>query len=505
MKKNIFLLLSLVSGIAHAGYTEILNSWFGTVNDYLAAVIFFDVFPGPQKMPFIVAWLIVAAVFLTIRMGFVNLSMMPHAFLVLAGRYKTKEDQGDVSPFQALTTALSATVGLGNIAGVAIAISLGGPGATLWMIIGGFFGMTAKFTEASLAQMYREFRAADGRVMGGAMEYLSKGFAEYNQPSLGRFLAAMFALFTILGSLGAGNAFQVSQSMGAVQQQIPFFAETPIAYGLLMAFLVGIVIIGGIRRIAYTAEAVVPTMVILYLSTCIWIILSQINDVPTALTKIFTEAFVPQAVVGGVVGALVQGFKRAAFSNEAGLGSAAIAHAAASVKYPIRQGMVALYEPFIDTIVICTMTALVIVLSGVYNSMDPLIAAARDARNGAALTSIAFAQHSTTLFPTILAISVFLFAYSTMISWSYYGERCWSYLFGEKTAILYKATFVIFIVLASIVSASNLLDFSDLLVLAMSFPNLIGLYLLSGKVKRALDEYRIKLSNGTLDLERSHS
>lgn len=476
----------------------VLDQWFGTLNGYLASVIFFDVFPGEPEMPFIVAWLIVAAVYLTLRMGFVNLRMMGHAFSVLRGHYRTREDKGDVTSFQALTTALSATVGLGNIAGVAIAISLGGPGATFWMIIAGFLGMTTKFTEATLAQMYREFRP-DGRVMGGAMEYLSRGFAEKGLPGTGKFLAGMFALFTILGSFGAGSAFQVSQSLGAVQQQISFFAGTPIAYGVLMAFLVGIVIIGGIRRIAHTAEAVVPSMILIYLAACLWIVVSHAADIPAALGKIVTEAFTPMAVAGGIVGVIVQGFKRAVFSSEAGLGSAAIAHSAASVKYPVRQGMVALYEPFIDTIVICTMTALVIVLTGVYN--DPATAAIREAKNGAALTGVAFAQVSD-WFPMILAVSVFLFAYSTMISWSYYGERCWSYLFGEQSAIVYRLIFIVFIILASVVSASNLLDFTDLLVLAMAFPNLIGLYVLSGKVRRALDDYVAKLKKGELDTER---
>lgn len=497
MNRTLLALLSGMIPISAQADPGVLDQWFGTLNGYLASVIFFDVFPGEPEMPFIVAWLIVAAVYLTLRMGFVNLRMMGHAFSVLRGKYRTSEDRGDVTPFQALTTALSATVGLGNIAGVAIAITLGGPGATFWMIVAGFLGMTTKFTEATLAQMYREFRS-DGRVMGGAMEYLSKGFAEKGLPGVGKFLAGMFALFTILGSFGAGSAFQVSQSLGAVQQQISFFAETPIAYGVLMAFLVGIVIIGGIRRIAHTAEAVVPAMILIYLSACLWIVVSHAADIPAALGKIVTEAFTPMAVTGGMVGVIVQGFKRAVFSSEAGLGSAAIAHSAASVKYPVRQGMVALYEPFIDTIVICTMTALVIVLTGVYN--DPATAAIREAKNGAALTGIAFAQVSG-WFPAILAVSVFLFAYSTMISWSYYGERCWSYLFGERSAIVYRLVFIVFIVLASVVSASNLLDFTDLLVLAMAFPNLIGLYLLSGKVKSALDEYISKLSRGELESE----
>ena len=474
-----------------------LDAWFSNVNGVLAQVIFFDVFPGAPSMPLIVAWLIVAAVFLTFRFNFVNLRMMRHAFRVIRGKYRTVDDRGEVTSFQALSTALSATVGLGNIAGVAIAISIGGPGATFWMIVAGLLGMSTKFTEASLAQMYRRVRP-DGRIMGGAMEYLSIGLAEQGAPRLGKTLAILFALFTILGSFGAGSAFQVSQSMGAVQAQIPFFQETPIAYGLLMALAIGLVIIGGLRRIAHVAEAVVPTMVIIYVGACIWIIASNAALVPEALGKIVLEAFSPIAVAGGMVGALVQGFKRAAFSSEAGLGSAAIAHSTASVKYPVRQGLVALYEPFIDTVVICTMTALVIVITGVYNA--PEYEAIRAASQGATLTSMAFATVSD-WFPAILALSVVLFAYSTAISWSYYGERCWVYVFGERYSILYKAIFIGFVVVASVASASNLLDFTDLLVLSMAFPNLVGLYVLSGKVKNALAEYETRLASGELDRE----
>jgi len=474
-----------------------LDAWFSNVNGVLAQVIFFDVFPGAPSMPLIVAWLIVAAVFLTFRFSFVNLRMMRHAFRVIRGKYRTVDDQGEVTSFQALSTALSATVGLGNIAGVAIAISIGGPGATFWMIVAGLLGMSTKFTEASLAQMYRRVRP-DGRIMGGAMEYLSIGLAEQGVPKLGKTLAILFALFTILGSFGAGSAFQVSQSMGAVQAQIPFFQETPIAYGLLMALAIGLVIIGGLRRIAHVAEAVVPTMVIIYVGACIWIIASNAALVPEALGKIVLEAFSPIAVAGGMVGALVQGFKRAAFSSEAGLGSAAIAHSTASVKYPVRQGLVALYEPFIDTVLICTMTALVIVITGVYNA--PEYETIRAASQGATLTSMAFATASD-WFPAILALSVVLFAYSTAISWSYYGERCWVYVFGERYSILYKAIFIGFVVVASVASASNLLDFTDLLVLSMAFPNLVGLYVLSGKVKNALAEYETRLASGELDRE----
>jgi len=272
----------------------------------------------------------------------------------------------------------------------------------------------------------------------------------------------------------------------------------PIAYGLVMGLAVGVVIIGGLRRIAHTAEAVVPTMILIYLSACLWIVLINIDAVPAALSKIVTEAFAPIAVAGGMVGALVQGFKRAAFSSEAGLGSAAIVHSTAMVKYPVRQGMVALYEPFIDTIIICTMTALVIIITGVYN--DPATLALREASKGAALTSVAFGSQ-VSWFPVILTLCVVLFAYSTMISWSYYGERCWTYLFGERASLVYRVLFLAFIVVASIASAANMLDFTDLLVLAMAFPNLIGLYLLSGKVKAALVTYQTRLKSGELDRE----
>jgi len=476
-----------------------VDTLLGTVNGHLASVLFFDVFFGtmPGEMPFVVAWLIAGAVYLTFRFGFINLRMMGHAFQILRGKYSGSGDTGEVSPFQALTTALSATVGLGNIAGVAIAISIGGPGATFWMIVAGFFGMTTKFTEVTLAQMYREFRP-DGHVMGGAMEYLSKGFREKGMPGIGKVLAVLFALLTVGGSLGAGNLFQVSQAMGAVQDEVGFFKEFPIVFGLIMAFAVGIVIIGGIKRIAHAAEAIVPTMVFIYLTACLWIILSHISEVPAMLGLIVSEAFNPTAVTGGMIGVIVQGFKRAAFSSEAGIGSAAIAHSTASVKYPIRQGFVALYEPFIDTIVICTMTALVIVITGVWNAPEyaDLVAAS----SGAALTAKAFGT-VISWFPVILSVSVVLFAYSTMISWSYYGERSWTYVFGERYSMAFRIIFVIFVVLASVTSAGNILDFSDLLILSMAFPNIIALYLLQDKVAYALREYLVKLRSGEFERE----
>lgn len=491
------LFLSLLAVPAMAAEGGQVDQWFGVVNGYLASVFFFDVMPGEGNMPFVVGWLIVGALFLTVRMGFVNLRVMGHAFRVLRGRYSKPEDTGEVSPFQALTTALSATVGLGNIAGVAIAVSIGGPGATFWMIVAGFLGMTSKFTEVTLAQMYREVRS-DGHVMGGGMQYLSKGLAEKGWGRMGMFLAGLFALLTVGASLGAGNAFQVSQAMAAVQGEVRFFADNPWAFGVAMAFAVGVVIIGGIRRIAHVAEAIVPIMVFIYLTAALWIIMMHVDQLPAALGLIVSSAFSMEAGIGGLIGAVVQGFKRAAFSSEAGVGSAAIAHSAARTPYPVRQGMVALYEPFIDTIVICTITALVIIITGVYNAPEHAELVAGN--QGAALTAQAFGS-AISWFPIVLSVAVVLFAFSTMISWSYYGERCWTYLFGEKASMVYRVMFVVFVVVGSMTSASNVLDFSDLLVLGMAFPNFIALYVLHGKVRTALNEYLVKLWSGELDKE----
>ena len=478
-----------------------MDSIFEQINSVLASVFFFDIFFGQVEgttMPFIVAWLVVGGVFLTFRFGFINVRMFSHAFKIITGQYRTADDVGEITPFQSLTTALSATVGLGNIAGVAIAIAVGGPGATFWMILAGFFGMTLKFTEVTLAQIYREKRP-DGRIMGGAMQYLSKGLASKGHAKLGKFLAVLFAILAIGGSLGAGNAFQTSQAMGVLSDRVPFFASYPIVFGFIMAAIVGFVIIGGIKRIASTAEKIVPLMVLIYLAASLWILVANASAVPAAIVTIFHEAFAPTAAVGGMIGVLVQGFKRAAFSSEAGIGSAAIVHSTASVKYPVRQGMVALYEPFIDTIVICTMTALVIVTTGVYDPSGEfanLVAA----KQGAALTAAAYGT-VISWFPVILSFSIILFAFSTMISWSYYGERSWTYLFGEKYTLVYKLIFISFTVMASVTSASAMLEFSDLLVLTMALPNIIGLYILQGDVKANLNAYLAKWKNGELDRE----
>jgi AGCS family alanine or glycine:cation symporter len=386
-------------------------------------------------------------------------------------------------------------VGLGNIAGVAIAVSIGGPGATFWMILAGLLGMSSKFVECTLGQQFREVRS-DGRLMGGAMEYLSRGLAEKGWPRLGMVLAVLFCILCIGGSLGGGNSFQVNQSLNAMQETLPFLGRYPWAYGLFMTFITGLVIVGGIRRIARVADKIVPLMAVVYVGAALTVLGMNFSLIPAAFGAIVRGAFAPDAAYGGLIGVLVVGFQRAAFSNEAGAGSAAIAHSAAKTPYPVREGIVALLEPFIDTVVICTMTALVIVITGAYN--NPEYADLITQSKGAALTSRAMGEELA-LFPYVLSFAVFLFAYSTMISWSYYGERCWAWLFGDRSSQVYRALFLLFVFLGSIITSANVLNFGDLMILGMAFPNILGVVLLSGRVKRELDEYWARYKAGQLE------
>jgi alanine or glycine:cation symporter, AGCS family len=470
-----------------------VDAFVGHLNGYVASVLFFDVWPFSEtKVPFIVFWLALGAVYCTFRLSFVNLRAFRHAVDVVRGKFSSPGDVGDVTHFQALAAALSATVGLGNIAGVAIAISIGGPGATFWMIFAGFLGMSSKYAECTLAQVYRRVRP-DGTVMGGAMEYLSQGLKEKGFAKVGAVLAAVFCVMCILGSIGGGNAFQVNQSLLSVGESIPWLLDNKWVYGLIMAIAVGVVILGGIKRIAEVAGRIVPVMCVIYVLGCLFVILSHASDIPWAFGVIIDGAFTPEAGYGGLVGVLVIGFQRAAFSNEAGVGSAAIAHAAAKSKYPAREGTVALLEPFIDTIVICTMTALVIVVSHAYSNPD--YEALRAGSQGAALTSRAFGE-VISWFPYVLSVATMLFAYSTMISWSYYGERCFTYLFGERFTLIYRVAFVLVVFISATVSAANVLDFSDLMLLGMALPNLIGVFLLMNKVRSESSSYMAMLKSG---------
>ncbi|MFM7163925.1 MAG: alanine/glycine:cation symporter family protein [Planctomycetaceae bacterium] len=491
---------------------EPVDKFFGVVNGYVGGFIFFPIPLGSSgEIPFAVLILVSGALFFTIRMGFISLRAFGHSISIIAGKYDNQNDKGDVSHFQALTTALSATVGLGNIAGVTTAIALGGPGAAFWMVLAGFLGMSSKFVECTLGQKYREVRP-DGRIMGGAMYYLSRGLAELGLAPLGKLFAVCFAVLCVGGSFAGGNAYQVKGSLDAVGQTVPFFKEFPWIYGLLMLVLTAIVIIGGIRRIASTADKIVPVMCSVYVLAGLLILLKNYSAVPAAFSLILSSAFSPDAFRGGFIGVLVWGFKRAAFSNEAGVGSAAIAHAAAKTDYPIREGIVALLEPFVDTIVVCTMTALVIVITGAYDYQNPAFPAeykaqftlndknVAEAVSGASLTSLAM-DSQIPGFRYVLACATFLFAYSTMISWSYYGERCWAYLFGEGFSMAYRAIFLVFTFLGSVISATNVMDFGDLMIFGMMLPNMVGLLLLSGKVRRDLDAYWTKLKTGELDRE----
>jgi AGCS family alanine or glycine:cation symporter len=388
-----------------------------------------------------------------------------------------------------LATAVSGTVGLGNIAGVAVAISLGGAGASFWLIVAGLLGMSSKFVECTLGVKYRYINN-EGKVFGGPMNYLRYGLERRNMKGFGKALAGLFAVLAIGASFGGGNMFQANQAFVALQQEIPAIAEYGFLFGIAMAVLTGCVIIGGISSIARVTEKIVPFMALLYITGALVVIGVNIENIGAAFTAIWEGAFSPSALKGGIIGVLIVGFQRAAFSNEAGVGSAAIAHSAAKTHHPVSEGFVSLLEPFLDTVIICTLTALVLIFTGMHEV---------EGVGGAELTSEAF-RSVVSWFPYVLSLAIFLFAFSTMISWSYYGMRAWTYLFGKsrKAEIVYKAMFLIFIVVGASVSLGAVLDFSDMMILAMAFPNIIGLYLMSGEVKKDLDEYLRKLKAGEL-------
>ncbi len=616
-----------------------VNDNLGDIVGLMATVLLFKV-PG-IGMPLVVIVLAGGAVFFTLRFAFINVRGIWHAVEIVKGDYDDPDDEGEVSHFQALSSALSATVGLGNIAGVAVAVAVGGPGAVFWMMFTGFFGMASKFAECTLGQMYRQVDE-EGQVRGGPMVYLRDGLAEKGMPGLGKVLSVFFAILCIGGSFGGGNMFQANQSFEAIGTVIPALAgerasgtvhifnptaidlagkkhlvrfkskdgqvfhptadidikvadwadydgmvttkveaaaagtgeehniepkqldrmelavvvgrdvfwpkdveasladlEKKIAeggegvdaakeeqtkllglkekmaptigilaenpdplhggsehlgwlYGLLLAVLVGIVIVGGIKRIGNVADKIVPLMCVLYVLSSLAIIILNIGEVPHAISLIMSQAFSPDAMYGGFIGVFVTGIQRAAFSSEAGVGSAAIAHSAARTHFPVREGLVALLEPFIDTLVICFMTGMVIIVTGVY--ADPATAGL----SGVSLTAAAFESGLASFAGILLSVAVILFAFSTMISWSYYGERCWSYLFGPEQTQPYRYLFCFFVWLGCVSSMQNVLDFSDLMILSMAFPNIIGVVLLSPKISEALNEYWSMYKSGEM-------
>ncbi|MCD4790865.1 MAG: alanine:cation symporter family protein [Bacteroidales bacterium] len=451
-----------------------------------------------SPVPFIVIWLIFGAVAFTILMKFINIRGFKHAINLIRGIYDDPEHKGEVTHFQALTTALSATVGLGNIAGVAIAISIGGPGATFWMIIAGLFGMSSKFTECTLGVKYRKIDK-NGVVSGGPMYYLRDGLKKKGLKWLGAILAFIFAILIMGGSFGGGNMFQANQAFSQLTYVVPDIENYGAWFGIILAILVGIVIIGGIKSIARVTDKIVPFMAVLYVAVALIIIIINIGHTGEAFKLIFDSAFATDALKGGFIGVLIVGFQRAAFSNEAGVGSAAIAHSAVKTDTPVKEGFVAMLGPFIDTVVICTMTALVLIFTGTYE--NPL------GLEGAQLTSQAFSSVFS-WFPYLLVFAIFLFAFSSMISWSYYGLKGFDYLFGDLSQKLfgsrniakyiYFSIFLIFIVIGSASNLGSVIDFSDMMILSMAFPNILGLLILAPEVKRDLVSYMKKLKSGEI-------
>ncbi len=485
--------------------TEKLNSGITPVVNFLSGILFWDPFAAiglhdgcieddngkilrhpngdavAKSVPFIVVWLIFGAVFFTIRTKFINVRGLKYSIGLLRGKYDEGEKEGEVTHFQALTTALSATVGLGNIAGVAIAIVAGGPGAIFWMIVAGFLGMASKFVECTLGVKYR--KVVDGEVSGGPMYYLSRGLAKKKLKGLGKVLAVLFAILCVGGSLGGGNMFQSNQAFAQLESSFPAMEGMSFVFGVILALLVGVVIIGGIKKIAKVTDKIVPIMCGLYVLFALIIIGLNITHIGEAFSKIITGAFSGDAIKGGVIGVLIQGFRRAAFSNEAGVGSASIAHAAVKTDKPVTEGLVALLEPVIDTIIVCTMTALVLIFTG-------FDAGGVTGETGAKLTSLAF-ESVFPWFSYVLVIAILLFAFSTMISWSYYGQKAWEYLFGRSkmAEYSYKLMFLVFIVIGASVDLGAVLDFSDLMILGMAVPNMIGLFILLPEVRSELSSF----------------
>jgi len=539
-----FCLVSISVFAQEVGIDQQIDEWFRPISNFFSAVIFFEI----MGTPFVLILLVLSAAFFTIYFGFINIRRFPTAINVVRGKYddldkhsaletdlavdgdipdtiRDESKEGEVSHFQALATAVSGTVGNGNIAGVALAIALGGPGATFWMIICGLLGMSTKFVECTLGVQYRDI-GPDGTVYGGPMYYLSKGLKDRGFAGLGKVTAVLFAIFCIGGSFGGGNAAQSNQATVVLKDLMGLDSTSAGAIiGVILAILVGIIIIGGIKRIASVTEKIVPLMAVLYLVACLYIILSNFTLIDDAFGAIFSQAFTPQAGVGGFIGVLLVGFKRAAFSNEAGAGSASIAHSAVKTNYSASEGLVALLEPFIDTVVICTMTALVIIIfnaggtfdyggipgaieqaDGTFNAIanginyvdvEGKVLIEGELKEGAGITASAFAQYIP-YSNVFLTIAVVLFAVSTMISWSYYGLQSWKYLFGRgKTAdMTYKILFLLFVVIGAAASMRSIWDFSDAMIFAMIFPNMVGLFFLFPVVKKQLNRYLAAIKAG---------
>jgi AGCS family alanine or glycine:cation symporter len=515
--------------VEKAGIGDKINKGFEPIADAVGGVVFYSIPVLGTDVPIVLFILVFGALFFTIYFKFPNIRLIGTAVRVVRGKYddidhtgveksdsvnsdsgdnpdtiRDESIEGEVTPFQALTAALSATVGLGNIAGVAIAIAVGGPGATFWMIIAGFIGMASKFTECTLGVKYRDVDE-DGTVHGGPMYYLSKGLKERGMKGFGKVLAIFFAIMAVGGSFGGGNMFQSNQAASQFIQMAGIESDSAgFIFGLVVAAIVGIVIIGGIKKIGAVTEKVVPVMAIIYVGAALVILGMNYSVIPQAFGMIFDGAFSMKAGIGGFIGVLIVGFQRAAFSNEAGVGSAAIAHSAVKTKYPASEGIVALLEPLIDTVIICTMTALVIVITNIkyglfdYGNLtgddEVILNGTEEHLSGVDLTSLAF-DSAIPNFSIVLTIAVILFAISTMLSWSYYGLQAWKFLFGKGkiSDMVYKILFLLFVVVGASISLGSVIKFSDAMIFAMVFPNIIGLIILAPKVREELKKYTSKI------------
>ncbi len=513
----IFLILPFIGFAQEKSTSDLIDEKFKQYTSWFVDLIFYEIpFSETMQIPWVLIILLGGATYFTLTFKFPQFRLFGTSIKVVRGDYdeldekgavdvhpsaddltltdgdipetiKVEGHHGEVTHFQALTAALSATVGLGNIAGVAVALSIGGPGATFWMILAGLLGMSSKFAECTLGVKYRDVDE-DGTVYGGPMYYLTKGLKEKGMGFLGKILAVFFAIMVIGGSFGGGNMFQANQ---ASAQFIQLFgltdANAGIYFGIVMALIVAVVIIGGIKRIASVTEKIVPFMAVIYVGAALVIILFNIPLIPKAFGLIFDGAFTGAGIAGGFIGVLIQGFRRGTFSNEAGVGSAAIAHSAVKTRYPASEGIVALLEPFIDTVVICTMTALVLIITNIKGGYFDY---GVEVKQGVELTATAF-DSVIPHFSIVLTIAVILFAFSTMISWSYYGMQGWKFLFGKGkfTDLVYKILFLLFVVIGASISLGAVIDFSDAMIFAMVVPNMIGLVILSPKIKEELTKY----------------
>ena len=480
---------------------DAINSWFDPIATWFGSIIFFPITIGELSFPFVVLWLIFAALAFTVYFGVIQARGVKLSLEIIRGKFSSKSDPGEVTHFQALASALSGTVGLGNIAGVGVAIALGGPGATFWMIVAGLLGMCTKFVECTLGVKYREIDE-NGVVHGGPFKYLPVAFRRFGKP-VASVLTGLFAIAILIFGVVGGGMFQANQTFAQVRTATggedgllagPFAS---LIFGLIFAALVALVILGGIRSIAKVTDKLVPGMAIFYVVSCLLVLGLNFSNIPAAIGEIFAGAFNPQGVAGGIVGVMIIGFQRSAFSNEAGIGSAPIAHSAVKTRRPISEGFVALLEPFIDTVIVCTMTALTIIVANQASYRNDL---GEGEIGGVALASDAFSTVAS-WYPILLAVAVALFAFSTLITWAYYGEQAWGFLFGRAKAsvTVFRTLVCVFVVIGCVATFSKVVEFADAALFMCAFINILGLYMLMPVVKKEMKKYLADRKAGTLN------